>query len=130
MGQLPHEVTYDESSMLKRGQQVIQPVDEAEICDIDLAPGQASFHHTLVLHRSGPNRSENWRVGVGLNFVSAEVAPLPGYEDSAMPLRGNTEDSRFERTRPPLSDLDAEALERYEAVLRRQSKRYSDVAER
>ena len=127
LGQLPHESTYDSSSMLKRGQRITTSVDETEIIDIDLEPGQASIHHTLTLHRSGPNKSDTWRLGVGFNYASARVGPLPGYEDSAMPLRGDFDGSRFTFTRPPRSDLDAEALRNYEAALKRQSKRYSDV---
>ena len=127
LGPLTHEATYDETSMLRRGQRITAPVSESTICAIDLLPGQASFHHTLTLHRSGPNQSDDWRLGVGFNYVSAEVGPLPGYEDSAMPLRGNVENSRFAFTQAPAADLDATALERYEAALQRQSKRYSDV---
>ena len=126
-GQLSHEATYDSSSMLKRGQEVTTPVNEKLVVNIDLQPGQASFHHTLTLHRSGPNQSENWRLGVGLNYVSANVAPLPGYKDSAMPLRGNVAGSKFKFTRPPHADMDIMALEYYEKTLQRQSKRYSDV---
>ena len=127
LGTLPHETTYDNSSMLKRGQQITTAVDKDEIFDIDLQPGQASIHHTLTLHRSGPNNSEDWRLGVGLNFVNSQVGPLPGYKDSAMPLRGNVEDSRFTFTQPPRSDLDSAALKSFDAALRLQSKRYSDV---
>ncbi len=127
LGQLAHETTYDNSSMLKRGQQVTTSVNESEVYDIDLLPGQASFHHTLTLHRSGPNKSDLWRLGVGLNYVSAQVGPLPGYEDSAMPIRGDVKGSRFTFTQPPASDMDAMALKSYAAALQRQSKRYSDV---
>ena len=127
LGQLPHETTYDDASMLKRGQQITTSVNEDEVVDIDLEPGQASFHHTLMLHRSGPNNSDNWRLGVGLNYVSAQVGPLPGYEDSAMPLRGDINSSRFAFNNPPRSDLDSVALENFDAALQRQSRRYSDV---
>ena len=127
LGQLPHKTTYDESSMLKRGQQITANVNEDEIFDIDLNPGQASIHHTQTLHRSGPNNSNNWRLGVGLNYVNTQVGPLPGYEDSAMPLRGNVENSKFAFNQRPQSDLDAVALKNFEAALLRQSKRYSDV---
>ena len=126
-GALPHQTTYDESSMLKRGQQVSTEIDEDEVVNIDLQPGQASIHHTLTLHRSGPNRSHDWRLGVGLNFASAQVAPLSGYEDSAMPLRGNVEQSRFVFTQPPAADLDSAALESFAAALKLQSRRYTDV---
>ena len=127
LGQLAHETTYDESSMLKRGQRVTTSVDENEVFDIDLEPGQASIHHTLTLHRSGPNNSDNWRLGVGLNYVNSRVGPLPGYEDAAMPLRGDVKNSKFAFTQPPQSDLDAAALENFNAALQLQSKRYSDV---
>jgi ectoine hydroxylase-related dioxygenase (phytanoyl-CoA dioxygenase family) len=130
LGAFDHETTYDDSSMLKRGQQITTPIDNAEVFDIDLCPGQASVHHTLTLHRSGPNNSDDWRLGVGLNYASAEVGPLPGYEDSAMPLRGNVEKSRFIFTQPPQSDLDAAALGNFAAALQRQSKRYSDVQDK
>jgi ectoine hydroxylase-related dioxygenase (phytanoyl-CoA dioxygenase family) len=130
LGAFDHETTYDDSSMLKRGQQITTSIDNAEVFDIDLCPGQASIHHTLTLHRSGPNNSDAWRLGVGLNFASAEVGPLPGYEDSAMPLRGNVEKSGFIFTQPPQSDLDAAALENFAAALQRQSKRYSDVQDK
>ncbi|MEM7195657.1 MAG: phytanoyl-CoA dioxygenase family protein [Pseudomonadota bacterium] len=126
-GQQPHEATYDDSSMLRRGQRVTTEVDDSRICDIDLEPGQASVHHTLTLHRSGPNRSDHWRLGVGFNYASSNVGPLPGYEDSAMPLRGDVAGSKFHFNHPPKSDLDSDALRDYEASLQRQSKRYSDV---
>ena len=126
-GQLPHEKTFDETSMLKRGQRVTTPIVDADVFDINLQPGQASFHHTLTLHRSGPNQSDAWRLGVVLNYASPEVGPLPGYEDSAMPLRGNVDESRFTFNRPPRSDLDADALRSFEAAAKQQSKRYSDV---
>ncbi len=88
------------------------------------------MHHTLTLHRSGTNHSDRWRLGVGLNYASSEVAPLPRHEDSAMPLRGNVETSGFSFTQPPQSDLDLAALENPDAALRRQSKRYSDVPDK
>ena len=127
LGQLPHETTYDDSSMLKRGQQVTTNVNEDAIFDIDLKPGQASIHHTLTLHRSGPNNTDNWRLGVGLNYASSQVGPLPGYDDSAMPLRGNVKNSRFIFNQPPQSDLDSAAQSNFRAALQHQSKRYSDV---
>ena len=127
LGALPHETTYDDSSMLKRGQQITTTIDEDEVFGIDLKPGQASIHHTLTLHCSGPNRSDEWRLGVGLNYASSEVGPIPGYEDSAMPLRGKVENSKFKFTEPPQSDLDSAALKNFEEVLQRQSKRYSDI---
>ena len=127
LGALHHETTYDDSSMLKRGQQITTTIDEEEVFGIDLKPGQASIHHTLTLHCSEPNQSDVWRLGVGLNYASSRVGPIPGYEDSAMPLRGNVENSRFKFNEAPQSDLDSASLKNFDEVLRLQSKRYSDI---
>ena len=122
LGALNHEKTYDDSSMLKRGQQITTTIDEDEVFGIVLKPGQASIHHSLTLHCSGANQSDDWRLGVGLNYVSSKVCPIPGYEDFAMPLRGNVENSRFKFTEAPKSDLDSASLKNFENVLRLQSK--------
>ena len=53
LGALPHETTYDDSSMLKRGQQIITTIDEEEVFGIDLKPGQASIHHTEPIYSIG-----------------------------------------------------------------------------
>ena len=126
-GPIAHETTYDKASMLRRGQQVSNTVDESRIVNIDLKPGQLSIHHTLMLHRSRANESDNWRFGVGFNYVSSNVKPLPEYQDSAILLRGDASDSGFELTRPPESDMDDDALENFEWVQQLQSKRYDDV---
>ena len=126
-GAVAHEATYDKSSMLRRGQKVSTTIDEARIVNIDLIPGQASIHHTLMLHRSGANESDSWRLGVGFNYVSSRVKPLPGYQDSAILLRGDATGSGFELTDPPQSDLDKVALENFAKVQQLQSKRYADV---
>ena len=129
LGALPHEKTYDKNSMLKRGQQIKTKIDNDEVHNSDLKPGQASIHHTLTLHCSGPNQSDDWRLGVGLRYVSSQVGPKHGHEDSALPMRGNLENSKFKFNEPPQSDLDSKALENFEKVMRRESKRYSDIQE-
>jgi|TARA_B110000091_G_scaffold104799_1_gene113831 non-heme Fe2+,alpha-ketoglutarate-dependent halogenase len=126
-GPVAHETTYDKTSMLRRGQQVTIPIDDTKVINIDLIPGQASIHHTLMLHRSSSNESKDWRLGVGFNYASSNVKPLPGYHDSAILLRGDAKGSGFELTEPPKSDLDKAALENFARVQQLQSKRYDDV---
>ena len=127
LGPVEHEATYDGTSMLRRGQQVCLPIDDTQVVDIDLIPGQASLHHPLTLHRSSANESDEWRLGVGFNYVSSNVKPLSGHHDSAILLRGNTDGSGFVLTEPPQSDLDKAALENFARVQQLQSKRYADV---
>ena len=126
-GQLPHEKTYDSSSMLRRGQRVTGAVDETNAVDIVLAIGEASFHHTGTLHGSGANRTDAWRLGVGLNYVGGDVGPVVGHSDSALLLRGSAEHSGFMLKIPPRVDLDAQALEHYDEIVHRSRSRYRDV---
>ena len=126
-GPVAHEATYDRTSMLRRGQKVTMPIDDAKVINIDLIPGQASIHHTLMLHRSGLNESADWRLGVGFNYASSRVKPLPGYHDSAILLRGDAKESGFKLAEKPKSDLDKAALENFARVQQLQSKRYADV---
>ena len=47
---------------LTRGQ-TIGDVDETEVVDLVLEPGQLSFHHMRVIHSSQPNLSDDRRIG-------------------------------------------------------------------
>ena len=130
LGQLPHERTCDPSSMLRRGQRVTSAVDEKNAVDIVLDIGEASFHHTVTLHVSDPNRTDAWRLGVGLNYVGGDVGPQAGHSDSALLLRGSAEHSGFILETPPRADMDAQALEYYDEIVHRSGSRYMDVRRR
>lgn len=39
---------------------------------IKLSAGSASFHHSRLLHRSGPNRTEDSRRGLAIHYMSAQ----------------------------------------------------------
>ena len=127
LGAVPHEKTFDKHSMLRRGQRTPVDEDDPKIVDIKLLPGQASFHHTLTLHRSRPNRSDQWRLGVGLNYAAAEVGPLPGHSDTAMLLRGSCGSTGFVLEDSPDFDLSPTAIARFEAAERPQRARYADA---
>ena len=105
------------------GQKVSRSIAEDKAININLLPGQASFHHTMTLHRSGENNSPNWRLGVLCNYVSAEVSPLKGYQDFP---RGNVAGTSFVPHPAPKADLDSDSLSAY-AALALQEKRYADV---
>jgi non-haem Fe2+, alpha-ketoglutarate-dependent halogenase len=103
------------------------PIEDDQVVNIDLKPGQASFHHTLTLHRSGANESDEWRLGVGFNYVSSNVMPVAGHQDSAILLRGCADGTGFVLVELPRSDLDEAALDNYARVQQLQSNRYADV---
>ncbi|MEM7118211.1 MAG: phytanoyl-CoA dioxygenase family protein [Chloroflexota bacterium] len=123
-GQLEHEKTFDPQSMLRRGQRITADFDEHTAVDITLAAGQASLHNSAVLHGSTPNHSTEWRWGVGLNYVSGNVAPINSYQDSAWLLRGQRVQMGFATESPPASSLSADALAEYERAVQRSATRY------
>ncbi|MGE0210670.1 MAG: phytanoyl-CoA dioxygenase family protein [Parvibaculaceae bacterium] len=86
-GQLPHENTFDPTVGLPRGQQVTSAVDEGRALDLPLAPGEASLHHVLVVHGSGSNQTDGWRLGCNMTYLATEVRPQNGPE-SAVLVRG------------------------------------------
>src|SRR3954467_5124993 len=58
-----HRDTFDRNNLLTRGQEVAVEVDESKAVYFELAPGEASLHHVLLVHGSPPNPSGDRRIG-------------------------------------------------------------------
>ena len=95
-GQLQHRDRRDRRAMLSRGQTVERAVDEAEAVDLEMEPGEVSFHHTLAMHRSGPNRSPARRIGIGVSYIPAHVRHVSPVRLSASLVRGRDEYGHFD----------------------------------
>ncbi len=122
--QLPHTKTYDQSSMLRRGQKITSPIDVESACIISLQPGEASVHGAFTVHGSGPNQSNQWRLSVALTYVSGNVGPAPGHVESGIIMRGSQ--SQLEQEQPAVVELGAAELAEYTRVTTRSAKRYAD----
>ena len=72
-GQLAHADKPDPNLMLSRGQTVAIDIDDSEAVSLIMAPGDVSFHHTLAVHRSGPNTSNEPRIGIGISYIPTHV---------------------------------------------------------
>jgi hypothetical protein len=77
---------------------------------VPLEPGQASFHHGKLLHASGPNRSDERRIGFAINYISTGVRQMVAKEDFAMLVRGEDRYGHFQLVPPPDADLSEQAL--------------------
>jgi Phytanoyl-CoA dioxygenase (PhyH) len=60
-----------------------------EVCLV-MAAGSVSFHHSLVMHASGPNRSEHSRRGLAVHYISSKSrwTGEPGKKPAYKLLRG------------------------------------------
>lgn len=113
---LPHEDTFDENNLLSRGQEIKVDVAEDDKIPIELQPGQISLHHGLTIHGSGPNTSNDRRIGFVVRYVRPEVAQEIGDKDYAMLVRGVDRARNFINFVPPTQDFGAESLALYDEI--------------
>ncbi len=88
---LPHEDTFDKNNLLSRGQEIQVEVKEEDKTDIVLRPGQLSLHHGRMIHGSGPNHSDDRRIGFVIRYVNPDVLQEVAQKDYAMLVEGPTE---------------------------------------
>ena len=113
---LPHRDTFGADNMLSRGQEIAMEIDEAQAVDVALEPGQMSIHHPHLFHRSAPNRSDDRRIGMNVQYIAPHVRQVVGTSDSAMPVRGRDRVGNFEVETPPTSDFAPESMAQLAAV--------------
>jgi len=107
---LPHEDRYDENNMLTRGQEIPEGLDEAEAVHMPLHVGEMSIHNYRLAHASGPNLSNDRRIGVSMHFMPPETSQIVGAWDSAALVRGHDAFGNFEPTPVPVADMDDAAV--------------------
>ncbi|MEX0345831.1 MAG: phytanoyl-CoA dioxygenase family protein [Rhizobiaceae bacterium] len=86
-GIVAHNDTFAEDNMLSRGQE-IENVDESKAVHGALKPGEMSLHHGRCFHASGPNLSDDRRIGLAIRYVTPAVREQAGGRDYAMLVRG------------------------------------------
>lgn len=119
---LPHTDTYSDTNLLSRGQEVAVDVAAEDKTHIELAPGQMSLHHGLTIHGSGPNRSDDRRIGLAIRYLNPNARQLVAERDYAMPARGQDGAGNFVPVAPPRSLFAKDALALYAQVRRDQTK--------
>lgn len=66
---LSHDETYHADNMLTRGQELKIEVSEREVASMALEPGQMSMHNVRLAHGSGPNTTDDRRIGLSLQYI-------------------------------------------------------------
>lgn len=106
--QLEHRDTFDRDNLLSRGQEIAVDVPAGEGVEVPLAAGEMSLHHVLLAHASGPNMSDDRRIGFAIRYIPPHVRQLK-VRDSAMLVRGRDTHGHFDLETPPRADFDAAA---------------------
>ena len=85
---------------------------------VELDPGEASIHHSKVLHGSNTNDSDRPRIGLSIQYISANVIQRNhGGVDSASAVRGNTAHSKLELEPSPEKDFDAQGIKNWKRFI-------------
>jgi ectoine hydroxylase-related dioxygenase (phytanoyl-CoA dioxygenase family) len=108
-GQISHRDTYGLDNLLSRGQEIEVEHDPILEVPVELEAGEVSVHHGLTVHGSGPNTTNERRVGVVLRYVNANVASQRGH-DYAMLVRGSNRSRNLICTASPVADCDDASL--------------------
>ena len=109
-GQLPHRSGVVASSVNRARQAIDGAVDDTGAVHAPLRAGEFSLHHTLLLHRSQPNRSRDRRIGIGISYIPTHVRHMSKtVKAPAMLVRGVDTYSHFDLEPAPKSDLDPAA---------------------
>ena len=119
---LSHEDSFDEYNLLSRGQEIKVDVSDSDKVAVELRPGAMSLHHGLTIHGSGPNRSDDRRIGVAIRYVSAKMRKAGGVKDYAISARGTFDDDSFTTYAPPSTLFSKNSMAKYEEIRTEQAK--------
>lgn len=125
---VPHRDTFAEDNMLSRGQEIAVEVDEAEAVAAALAPGEMSLHHGRLFHASGPNRTDDRRIGLVLRYIRPDTPCAGRGPDYAMLVRGADRTRARVNIAPDGPDFAPARMALYEEVLAAQAGTLSDGA--
>ena len=111
-GMVHHDTGEDADNVLLQSQ-TVQGIDETRAVMCPLKPGEASFHHGWTLHASMPNRSDDRRIGLNVQYVAPHVRQTKHDLDSAMLVRGEDRYGHFRADIAAATDFDPAAIERW-----------------
>ena len=75
---VPHVDTFSDNNLLTRGQEIAVDVDEGDGVSVVLETGQASMHHGHLFHASGPNTTDDRRIGAAIRYIKTSMKQSTG----------------------------------------------------
>ena len=70
-------------------------VDDDKAVSIELQPGEASLHHGWVAHTLHPNKSDDRRIGLSLQYLTPRMKQKKTQKESVLPVRGQDRFNHF-----------------------------------
>ena len=108
---VPHQDTFADGNLLSRGQEIAVEVDDSEAVDVILKPGQVSLHHGHLFHASGPNTTDDRRMGAAIRFIKPSIKQESGDKSLVAHVAGEDRYDHFTVGSAPKDRLLDEDLE-------------------
>ncbi|MDA0663582.1 MAG: phytanoyl-CoA dioxygenase family protein [Proteobacteria bacterium] len=106
-----HKANADPNSMNGGGQTIVEEFDRGSGVRGMLHAGEFSLHHTLCIHSSPPNESDDRRIGLGISYIPASTRHIGTTRQRAMLVRGEDRYGHFELEPHPGADTTANQTE-------------------
>ena len=122
MQAVPHVDTFSDNNLLTRGQEIAVDVEEGSGVSVVLETGQASMHHGHLFHASGPNTTDDRRIGVAIRYIKTSMKQSTGDRSLVALVSGEDRYRNFTIAEPPqgrLLDEDFERCRRDSEIKRR-----------
>ena len=119
IGQQPHRDTITPGNLLSRGQTIDQKLNYDKYVTMPLRAGQISLHHTHLVHRSDPNRTDRRRIGIGVSYIPTRCRLINDVRVTASLVRGQDTFHHFDPEPRPSADFDAAARAAHAASVNR-----------
>lgn len=108
---VPHVDTFSDNNLLSRGQEIAVDVKEEEAVHAALQPGQASMHHGHLFHASGPNTTDDRRIGVAIRYIKPAMKQRNGVKSLVALVAGQDDFDHFQIAGTPKGRLRADDFE-------------------
>ncbi|MEM7427082.1 MAG: phytanoyl-CoA dioxygenase family protein [Pseudomonadota bacterium] len=119
--QVAHIDTFDENNLLTRGQEIAVDVDEGAGVSVILETGQASLHHGHLFHASGPNTTDDRRIGSAIRYIPPSMKQRSGDRSLVALVAGEDRYGHFTVAGPPRGRLHEDDFElcRQDSLIKR-----------
>ena len=106
-----HIDTFAKNNLLTRGQEIAVDVNESKAVVAALCAGQASMHHGLLFHSSGPNKTNDRRIGSAIRYIKPSMKQETGDLSLVTLVSGQDYFNNFKIAEPPKGRLLEEEFE-------------------
>ncbi|MGC1494209.1 MAG: phytanoyl-CoA dioxygenase family protein [Sulfitobacter sp.] len=108
---VPHVDTFSDNNLLSRGQEIAVDVQEEDTVNAALKTGQMSMHHGHLFHASGPNTTDDRRIGVAIRYIKPAMKQQNGTKSLVALVAGRDDFGHFQIADAPKGRLHADDFE-------------------